>query len=750
MKKQTLRKISTCLSAAIIACSLSCGFADTPLPNDNQGSESNEAQTVSVNISANYFDNGDGSYKIIISSLDKLAEYKNFGFTVKLSDDYAKSSKITSSTFAEALEAPTSVISASSLQAKFEGGSPESLLSGKLTLCTVNIKSDSAPIDGKILFSDFSALDSDGKEVKFAPVLTVSQGPVVAELTESEQNIYDSLLALPSANDLSFYAKSEDEESIVLADVESVFANIKSVKKSYDSLTNEQKKKISDNLDYNEKTMPDLTLLYTVSETMKDAEDIINLAFNLPTYDEENISKLTDRLFIFNIYNSKTKSTVATLATKLTDKPKTELETATASIDEKYTKANTAYTALDFGDKFDTLDREIALVQTMSDDRYYEDYLADLLTQAKKVKTEISKLPDTDRYKEYHLKEVETYIEKITVIQNGVKELPVFELSDIDYNFSYSVTVTRKSGNTPTAEIRVDVYDKDNNKIDTKTEEFKKGETEHNVELLASAADNYPTEENIKVFVYYILEGAEFELGSKTGYVSFVVDTNKRPSSGGSSSSSTSSSSDNNATSGGTKFPTVDEDDEPDIKPIESEEILFTDLKGYDWAKEAIEGLYYAGIVNGMEEDVFNPAGSVTREQFCKMAVQLFGVLNYDTKTSFVDVKEDAWYAPYITSAINAGYIQGQSNEYFGVGESIMRQDMATILFRALGNKNSAAVLDFTDTDSIASYANEAVSELVGLKIINGYEDGSFKPRGTATRAEAAKMIWGVYNLIND
>ena len=149
-----------------------------------------------------------------------------------------------------------------------------------------------------------------------------------------------------------------------------------------------------------------------------------------------------------------------------------------------------------------------------------------------------------------------------------------------------------------------------------------------------------------------------------------------------------------------------------------------------------------------MEEGQFNPSGSITREQFCKMVVQLFGVLDYNTKTDFVDVKADAWYAPYITSAINAGYIQGQSGEYFGVGESIMRQDMATILYRALGNRNSSAVLNFTDTDSIAPYAKDAVSELVGLNIINGYEDGTFKPRGTATRAEAAKMIWGVYNLL--
>ena len=79
-----------------------------------------------------------------------------------------------------------------------------------------------------------------------------------------------------------------------------------------------------------------------------------------------------------------------------------------------------------------------------------------------------------------------------------------------------------------------------------------------------------------------------------------------------------------------------------------------------------------------------------------------------------------------------------------------MRQDMATILYRAIGEQNSRAVLDFTDTDNIAPYAEDAISELVGIGVLSGYEDGSFKPRGTATRAEAAKVIWGIYNIIND
>ena len=151
-----------------------------------------------------------------------------------------------------------------------------------------------------------------------------------------------------------------------------------------------------------------------------------------------------------------------------------------------------------------------------------------------------------------------------------------------------------------------------------------------------------------------------------------------------------------------------------------------------------------------MEEGVFNPAGNVTREQFSKMVVQLFELSTGSTKTDFLDVNPTAWYAPYVKAALDAGYVQGESKEYFGIGVPIMRQDMAVILYRALGSQNKAVSIDFTDKDNIAPYAEEAIAELVGLGAINGYEDNSFKPRGTATRAEAAKMIWSIYKFINE
>ena len=74
---------------------------------------------------------------------------------------------------------------------------------------------------------------------------------------------------------------------------------------------------------------------------------------------------------------------------------------------------------------------------------------------------------------------------------------------------------------------------------------------------------------------------------------------------------------------------------------------------------------------------------------------------------------------------------------------------MATILYRAVRYSEvslyKVSEQVFTDAEEIADYAGEAVDALAGAKVINGMGDGTFMPRKTSTRAEAAVML---YNLL--
>ena len=79
------------------------------------------------------------------------------------------------------------------------------------------------------------------------------------------------------------------------------------------------------------------------------------------------------------------------------------------------------------------------------------------------------------------------------------------------------------------------------------------------------------------------------------------------------------------------------------------------------------------------------------------------------------------------------------------------RQDMAVVIFRTaekLGLELSGEAQAFDDNDDIADYAKNAVASLTASGIINGMGDGIFAPKSTVTRAQAAKVIYGLMKLV--
>ncbi len=173
-------------------------------------------------------------------------------------------------------------------------------------------------------------------------------------------------------------------------------------------------------------------------------------------------------------------------------------------------------------------------------------------------------------------------------------------------------------------------------------------------------------------------------------------------------------------------------------------ETVFTDLNGYGWAKDAIEYLYEKNIISGSGEKLFSPGGYLTREQAAKIICNAFSINETSEKAEFKDVFDGEWYEKYVMAAQSAGVMLGISESEFGVGMNITRQDLAVILYRAMGAADETAECSFTDSADINDYAKQAVAYLFGKGIINGYEDGSFLPHRYVTRAEAAKLIYGI------
>lgn len=182
--------------------------------------------------------------------------------------------------------------------------------------------------------------------------------------------------------------------------------------------------------------------------------------------------------------------------------------------------------------------------------------------------------------------------------------------------------------------------------------------------------------------------------------------------------------------------------------------VPLTDLAGYDWANEAIEYLYENGVMTGDGDGSFRPGDTLAREELVKILIAAFNKgKTENASTSFVDVM-DEWYKPYVETAYAKGIIKGKSETEFGIGEAVTREDASVMIVRTAEayyktfNKGQTLV-DIPDFDSVAEYAKESVDMLTRAKIISGFEDGTFRPAQSVTRAEAAKMIYNCIMNLN-
>lgn len=176
---------------------------------------------------------------------------------------------------------------------------------------------------------------------------------------------------------------------------------------------------------------------------------------------------------------------------------------------------------------------------------------------------------------------------------------------------------------------------------------------------------------------------------------------------------------------------------------IENTTTKFSDVTG-EKLSEAVNYLAEAGIVSGKSSTTFCPDDNVKREEFSKMLVLALGLYDKNAKSSFEDVLQSDWYYTYVSSAVNAGLIEGYGNT-FGSGDFITRQDVATIIYRALDGKiakNEKEAVSYIDKAEISEYALDAVMSLTSAGMISGVSESKFAPKECATRAQVAEIIY--------
>ncbi|QZY55691.1 S-layer homology domain-containing protein [Crassaminicella profunda] len=190
-----------------------------------------------------------------------------------------------------------------------------------------------------------------------------------------------------------------------------------------------------------------------------------------------------------------------------------------------------------------------------------------------------------------------------------------------------------------------------------------------------------------------------------------------------------------------------------DKTEIQVTEVTFKDLGDYEWAKEAIEAMATNKIINGRSDEKFDPSANITRAEFATLVTKMMGYTTENMDIPFIDVEKDTWYYDFVGVAYKNGLINGRSENVFDPNGNITRQEMAVILAKVLDksgySQGGLSELDiFKDANDIASWSKNSVSLCVKEKIISGMDDGNFAPKQNANRAQAAAMLYKVYQLI--
>ena len=192
------------------------------------------------------------------------------------------------------------------------------------------------------------------------------------------------------------------------------------------------------------------------------------------------------------------------------------------------------------------------------------------------------------------------------------------------------------------------------------------------------------------------------------------------------------------------------EDPENPTDPENPENPVFTDVPRDRWYYDSVMAAYEAGIMKGIEEDLFVPGGELTRGMFVTILGRIAQIDPEDYPgTLFVDVKEESWYTPYVNWAARNGIVNGVGDLKFAPGKSITREQMATILDRYVMSKGMPLPQTEVDTfnngnndmGAISSWASRAVNRIMEYGIMEGVSPGYFSPKATTTRAQAAAVF---------
>lgn len=185
----------------------------------------------------------------------------------------------------------------------------------------------------------------------------------------------------------------------------------------------------------------------------------------------------------------------------------------------------------------------------------------------------------------------------------------------------------------------------------------------------------------------------------------------------------------------------------------------FTDVSRSDWYYQFVDYVTSKGYFNGTSETTFAPAENMTRAMFVTVLFRFDGAKGDRSQSAFTDVAPGEWYTDAINWAAANRIVDGVGDGKFAPNDPITRAQMCTMIERYLALYKKAwkvtlpetgSVSVMVDESAIPAYALAAVKQCQRHGLVNGFEDGTFRPNDLSTRAQVAAVIYRMSYLVQN
>jgi hypothetical protein len=171
------------------------------------------------------------------------------------------------------------------------------------------------------------------------------------------------------------------------------------------------------------------------------------------------------------------------------------------------------------------------------------------------------------------------------------------------------------------------------------------------------------------------------------------------------------------------------------------------------WCHAAVDYVMNNGLMVGVSARSFGPSQSVTRAMAVAVLYRLAEKpAMLGTESAFSDVTAGKWYSDAVAWAAKNGIAAGYTDGSFGLGDAVTREQLVCFLWRYFGAEEAdeSVLDDFADGASVSRWARQAFAWAIGAGVVHGDTQGLLDPKGAASRAQYAQILFGLQSAAED